>query len=173
MNRFFRPIGILIAIDQGIKLLLYLICYEKLYLLPYNVIGLYPRINQHLSLVGNFIPFFRMPPLIILINIVAILFCILAYRFQQFLFPRRSRWAELTYIVALSGCLCSLIDKVFWGGSLDYILFFELILFDLKDVYVLIALVLLIFFLIKEKKELTWQQLGNYFRTLHKKPIDK
>lgn len=173
MNHFFRPIATLIGIDQGVKLLLYFSCYEELYLLPGEILGLYPVINEHLSLAGNFFPFLRIPLLIICINLLAILFCMLGYRFQQFRFQRKSRWAELTYTLALSGCLCSLIDKIFWKGSLDYILCYETILFDLKDVYIILALILLFYFLFKEKDELTWQQLSNYFRTYHKKVIDK
>ena len=34
-----------------------------------------------------------------------------------------------------SGAFCSLIDKIFWDGSLDYILVKGFFTFDLKDVY--------------------------------------
>ena len=39
----------------------------------------------------------------------------------------------------LAGVICSLIDKLFWKGSLDYILFFSKIV-DLKDIYMFIGL---------------------------------
>jgi len=35
-----------------------------------------------------------------------------------------------------AGALCSLIDKVFWNGSLDYIYVHGFFTFDLKDVYI-------------------------------------
>lgn len=40
--------------------------------------------------------------------------------------------------IELSGVICSLIDKIFWHGSLDYIQCFSVI-FDLKDVYLYVG----------------------------------
>jgi signal peptidase II len=39
-----------------------------------------------------------------------------------------------TFLV--SGALCSLIDKIFWNGSLDYIFLKGFFVFDLKDCYI-------------------------------------
>ena len=46
-----------------------------------------------------------------------------------------SRLTEFIFIFVLSGIICSLIDKIFWDGSLDYIQLRGLFTFDLKDVY--------------------------------------
>lgn len=40
--------------------------------------------------------------------------------------------------IELSGVICSLIDKLFWHGSLDYVQCFSVI-FDLKDVYLYVG----------------------------------
>jgi len=53
-----------------------------------------------------------------------------------------------------SGAICSLIDKVFWNGSLDYILVKGLFTFDLKDVYINVFIGLLILSLILGDKVL-------------------
>ena len=45
----------------------------------------------------------------------------------------------------MAGSICSLIDKLFWGGSLDFIqipLFFT---FDLKDCYLSLAVLIFVF----------------------------
>jgi signal peptidase II len=38
----------------------------------------------------------------------------------------------------VSGAVCSLIDKIFWNGSLDYIFLKGFFVFDLKDCYITI-----------------------------------
>ena len=45
-------------------------------------------------------------------------------------------WVKTMKISFMSGGLCSLIDKVFWDGSLDYILLWGFFVFDLKDCYI-------------------------------------
>lgn len=50
----------------------------------------------------------------------------------------------------LSGGLCSLIDKCFWNGSLDYIMIKNLFIFDLKDIYIIIFEIIVVFCVIKD-----------------------
>lgn len=57
------------------------------------------------------------------------------------------------FIFLFSGFICSLIDKIFWGGSLDYIRLVGFFTFDLKDLYVTIAeVIFLIIILVNWKK---------------------
>jgi len=60
-----------------------------------------------------------------------------------------------------SGAVCSLIDKLFWDGSLDYILIKGLFTFDLKDVYINIFIGLLTLSLIFNNK--TIKQVSDEF----------
>ena len=48
----------------------------------------------------------------------------------------------LFFIVA--GALCSLIDKVFYGGSLDFIGISNLFIADIKDIYINLGLLFFI-----------------------------
>jgi hypothetical protein len=64
-----------------------------------------------------------------------------------------SRLIEI-FIFVFSGAMCSLIDKVFWNGSLDYIELKGFFTFDLKDVYVNVSIGLLLFFMIKGNKKI-------------------
>lgn len=54
-----------------------------------------------------------------------------------------------TFALFFSAAICSLIDKVYWDGSLDYIFIKGFFTFDLKDVYINvgIGLVLLMIFI--------------------------
>jgi signal peptidase II len=42
---------------------------------------------------------------------------------------------DLAFTYLFSGEICSTVDKIFWGGSLDYVLVEGFFIFDLKDVY--------------------------------------
>lgn len=50
---------------------------------------------------------------------------------------REKEWntvLDIATLMIFAGVVCSLVDKIFWKGSLDYILFFSKIV-DLKDIY--------------------------------------
>ncbi|WP_434304052.1 signal peptidase II [Clostridium botulinum] len=57
------------------------------------------------------------------ISLVAII-SILIYLFYQYLNKqfRANKIISIMYAFIFSGAMCSLIDKIFWNGSLDYIL---------------------------------------------------
>jgi len=50
---------------------------------------------------------------------------------------------------AVAGAVCSLIDSLFWGGSLDFIMLFNSIIFDFKDAYIWISGVLAILYIVQ------------------------
>ncbi|MFW6015145.1 MAG: signal peptidase II [bacterium] len=68
-----------------------------------------------------------------------------------YLFIKKSlgttKFIDITFAFLLSSGVCSLIDKVFWNGSLDYINLRGYFTFDLKDVYIniFIGLIILMF----------------------------
>ncbi|HJD00237.1 MAG TPA: signal peptidase II, partial [Candidatus Dwaynia gallinarum] len=47
---------------------------------------------------------------------------------------------QLTFIFLFSGGLCSLIDKLFWGGSLDFLHIHNLFIADIKDIFITFGL---------------------------------
>ena len=63
---------------------------------------------------------------------------ILIYLFYQYLNKQfgTNKIINSMYAFIFSGAMCSLIDKIFWNGSLDYILVNAFFTFDLKDVYI-------------------------------------
>jgi signal peptidase II len=61
---------------------------------------------------------------------------------------------NIMFVFIFSGAMCSLIDKVFWDGSLDYILLNGFFTFDLKDLYIDIFIGLFVLLLIFKNKEL-------------------
>lgn len=55
------------------------------------------------------------------------------------------RLINIMYAFILAGAVCSLIDKVYWDGSLDYIRVNGYFTFDLKDVYINVFNALLVY----------------------------
>ncbi len=89
------------------------------------------------------------------ISIVAIM-SILIYLFYQYLNKQfgANKIINIMYAFIFSGAICSLIDKIFWNGSLDYILVNGFFTFDLKDVYINIFIGLLILALLLKNRVL-------------------
>jgi signal peptidase II len=61
---------------------------------------------------------------------------------------------SVMFAFIFAGAMCSLIDKVYWNGSLDYILVKGFFTFDLKDVYLNIFNGLLILVMVTDYKGL-------------------
>ncbi len=59
------------------------------------------------------------------------------------------------FVFIISGTICSLIDRVLWGGSLDYILIKGLFIFDIKDTFITTFELLMVFLIIKHFKLLS------------------
>lgn len=75
---------------------------------------------------------------------------IVIYLFYRYLNKElgRNKLISIMFAFIFSGGICSLIDKIFWNGSLDYIMVNGLFTFDLKDVYINVFNGLLILLLI-------------------------
>ena len=83
----------------------------------------------------------------------------------------------MCFVFIFTGALCSFIDKVFYGGSLDFIGISDLFIADFKDIYINLGL---LFFIMaaytsgyfKEDEETTIKDdlnsLKNFFRFVKK-----
>jgi signal peptidase II len=79
--------------------------------------------------------------------LIALAAVILAYRYLTFALKERKKSVYFCIVAYIGGIICSWIDGVFWGGSLDYIFFlFFPYIFDLKDVYLTVSTFLIILF---------------------------
>lgn len=87
---------------------------------------------------------------------IVVIMSILIYLFYKYLNKQfgPNKTINIMYAFIFSGAMCSLIDKIFWNGSLDYILVNGFFTFDLKDVYINIFMGLLILALLFKNKVL-------------------
>ena len=142
----------LVALDQIIKVIIRHYYFDKSFRILGEIFAFKPKVNTNQSYLGNYVNIFSYPWLTILINVLVIVFAYYTYQYYRSCANREGILPKIIYVLLLSGAICSLIDKIFFGGSLDYILLFDWFIFDLKDCYISGAEVLFIFVVIKNYK---------------------
>lgn len=85
---------------------------------------------------------------------------IFSYRYLLYLWNQGKKFLNGMLLFFTAGLLCSFIDVVFWGGSLDFLRLSDWFTFDLKDIYLNIASGFLLLY------------AGNYFLKKYRK-MDK
>ncbi len=126
ISKKFKPLMIpvlcLMLVDQIIKMVIHLAYMEEQFYILKNLVKFSPQLNTKLSWAGNYIEIFANPVVTILLNLI--LLFVFFYRDIYYINRRESRQGfsiKVIMICGIAGCLCSLIDKLFWGGSLDYL----------------------------------------------------
>ena len=124
-----------LLIDQGIKIFIKLLWFNNDFLIVPGMLYFRPIINTNGSWLnarfGASISF----PILITLNIVAIFIFIEVYRYYLHK-GNKDFWSDMCFIFISCGAFCSLIDKVFYGGSLDFIGICNLFIADIKDLYI-------------------------------------
>lgn len=117
-----------------------------------NYIYFFPTINKKLTYINVLLN--KEPNIIsiVTINSVLIILGIYMYKYLKYLKFFCKKHRIYMYSITMSGIVCSLIDKVFWGGSLDYIGFGKLFIFDLKDIYITSTSIFWIYLLSKNNE---------------------
>lgn len=135
----------LIAIDQGAKIIIKFFFFDNHFDFIKNFLSFYPIINTNGSWLnarfGTGISF----SLLIFINLFALFFILELYRYSTK--DSKNFWKDSSFTFILAGALCSLIDKLFYGGSLDFIGIGTLFIADFKDIFINLGLYLFIIML--------------------------
>ena len=126
---------VFLLLDQGVKLIIKIFYFNTNKVLIPNMLYFNPIINTDGSWLnarfGTSVSF----PLLIVVNIIALILFVEIYRYYHFK-GNKDFWSDMCLIFVLCGALCSLIDKVFYGGSLDFIGISNLFIADIKDLYI-------------------------------------
>ena len=104
-----------------------------------NYFSITPYINDKGSFVAS--RFNINAPFIIftIFNFLILLLIFWIYRFKLHK-KQISSIEQISFIFLFSGGLCSLIDKIFWGGSLDFLHINNLFIADVKDIFITLGL---------------------------------
>lgn len=153
-------IFLLIAFEQFIKLIINNNYLDKRFAILPPLIYFEPMFNRRYSWFNSMLQLGKGKWIhIITVSVLTIFIC-LFYQYQNKKYGNH-RITNIMFAFLFSGAVCSLIDKLFWDGSLDYILVSGLFTFDLKDIYLNIFNGLLVLFLIFKNK--TVKKLTNEF----------
>lgn len=158
-----------IGVDQLVKWLIRGFHFEKNFEILGDILRFQPIINTNQSYLGNFVSIFSIPWLMILLNLLLLVAVYYTYQYYLASTDQESFVPQCVYVGIVSGAICSLIDKVFFGGSLDYIKLFDWFIFDLKDCYISMAEVLFVFLVIKHYKVIEKVKLRDIIKfSLHR-----
>ncbi len=124
---------IMIFIDVFVKIIIdNFFMEDKLFI--NDKLGFLPYLNtEQLSIFNNELELGVSLNFLIVINLIGGI----ALVFVRNMLKREKEWntvLDIATLMIFAGVVCSLVDKIFWKGSLDYILFFSKIV-DLKDIY--------------------------------------
>jgi len=145
---FFAAIFILVAIDQTIKLIIARFFIDVEFTIIPNVFYFSPSQNTYRGWIPSMLGFVMPVLMAVTLSIAAMLMVTMFFRYWGFVTYNWGKYKSVLHIssaLALSSAICKLIDDIFWGGSLDYILLFDWFVFDLKDVYITFFIVLILF----------------------------
>ena len=145
----------LVLIDQTVKAIISQVFMQHDFDIIVHVLRFHPKLNTRLSYAGNFIDILSSPFVTILLNILAVFIFLSGYSLYKTKRIRSSFPVRMIMIFGIAGCLCSLIDKLFWGGSLDFLQIPNFFIFDLKDCYLTVAEVIFVIIGILHNKEIS------------------
>lgn len=128
-------VAFMILLDQGIKLYIMSWHMDKSFDILFGFVRFEPIKNIKYSWINSLFDLSLSKTVHIVYNILMLFLIILIYFFIRKMY-NRDKLTEFMFLCIISASICSLIDKVFWNGSLDYIQFKGLFTFDLKDVYI-------------------------------------
>ncbi|MBL4937750.1 signal peptidase II [Clostridium sp. YIM B02515] len=160
-------VALLITIEQVIKIIInYNFLNKRLPILP-PLLYFKPMFNRDYSWVNSMLQLNVGKWIHIILVIIMI---ILIYLFYKYLNTKlgTNKIINIMFAFIFSGAMCSLIDKIFWNGSLDYILVNGFFTFDLKDVYIDIFIGLMLFSLVLENSVLKQIDDKNMLRDFSK-----
>jgi signal peptidase II len=139
---------------------------DKSYKILFGFVRFEPMINSKYSWINSMLDLGIGKTMHVILGILALMVILLVYSFIGKMYSK-TKLTDFLFMCLISAAICSLIDKLFWGGSLDYIQFKGLFTFDLKDVYVTTFEVLLISMLVFNYKKI-WsieeKQIFNDFK---------
>ncbi len=134
---------LLFSVDQLVKIYIAKFLMKEEFYIIDHFLGFKPYQNTKYSWINSLGNFGVNLLTHIILSTLLVIAILIVYDFINY----KYKMYRVTFILMaflFAGAFCSLIDKVVWKGSLDYILLEGLFIFDLKDVYLTIFEVLLI-----------------------------
>lgn len=144
---------VLVILEQAIKIIVKNYYGVKIPIIE-NIVYFMPILNDNYSYINSLFNLGWNKAFHIVLVVVVLFFSYYAFKYFENKNIKNSM-INILKVFLFSGVICSLLDKIFWNGSLDYILLKEFFVFDLKDCYLTIFQVLVIMLGIKNWKKIS------------------
>ncbi|WP_440895501.1 signal peptidase II [Amphibacillus sp. Q70] len=139
---------LLILIDQMVKI--WITRYYlgiKIVWIP-NIIRFRPVQNTNLTWMASLLDYQMSIFSMLIIQVFFLFLTLIIYRYLSYLWLERQRPLKIMLACYIAGISCSFIDVAFWGGSWDFIRLFDWFTFDLKDIYLNVGAISVLFYVI-------------------------
>ncbi|MGG7163205.1 signal peptidase II [Clostridium ihumii] len=143
---------ILIVLDQVIKLIVKNY-YNMSKPLIKDLISFSPTLNSKYSYINSLLNLDMSKIFSTLLVVLILLVSYSIYMYYNYRY-KENLFSNLFGVFFFSGAICSIIDKIFWNGSLDYIKIHGFFTFDMKDVYISIAEIIILIAALRNLKKL-------------------
>lgn len=162
------PILFLVFIDQTIKIIISKWFIQNEFDIISHLLRFNPKQNINLSWFGNFVDIFSNSFVMVVFSVLAIYIFLSGFLLYGAKTKQIRLSAKIILICGLAGCLCSLIDKLFWGGSLDFLQIPSFFTFDIKDCYLTITGFMFVIIGLLHSKEITVKEYLHFCRNKFK-----
>lgn len=152
--RLCTAIIILTAIDQLVKYIVNRFFFQTVFEIIPGILAFRPVHNTDMSWFGSLgLQIFANYYVTVIINLLIFIIAIVLYRYIYVNMEVRGKLTQTIFIFLFAAILCSTIDRIFWGGSIDYIRLEGFFTFDIKDCYMTAFIILFIVSYFKYQKE--------------------
>ena len=161
MKKLLYISGILILIDQATKHVARHLFLDSYLNLIYGILTIYPIQNTNLGWLGGFHGHQTPFALNVATQLVYGFVMVVVYKYLCFLTDKNRILLNLFFPLMIAGVTGAFIDVVFFRGSWDFIKAFQIVIFDVKDIYLLVSAVLIVTFniaYIPQLRKLTTEQ---------------
>lgn len=161
----YATVFLLVIIDQLIKCVISTFFLQTESVLIPGLLSFKPVHNTELSWFGSLgIKLFSNYFITVGINLFIFIAAVILYRYVYLDMVTSRKSIQLIFIFLFAATLCSTIDRIFWRGSLDYIRLEGFFIFDIKDCYVTIFVILFIISYFKNREEMKRINLKNILK---------
>ena len=145
----FSLILLLIIIDSTSKIIINLLFMDTTFSVFNGYLAFRPFLNTSSMSIFNglFIDLNVSLNKLILINLILLILMIPIYKYLRSI-NFKSLYLSSILVLIASACISSTIDRVFWKGSLDFLLISHYII-DFKDIYIFLSIAISIIYILK------------------------
>jgi len=165
--RLCTAIIVLTVIDQLAKYIVNEFFFQSVSEVIPVILAFRPVHNTDMSWFGSLgIQIFANYLVAIFFNLLILVAAIVLYKYISMNMGVRSKLTQIIFIFLFSAILCSTIDRLFGGGSIDYIRLEGFFTFDIKDCYMTAFIILFIGSYIKYQKEWSKFNIKTFIKEL-------